>query len=111
MVAVAAMRTARRTGAKRMAVLIPKVCEVDLNLTGHAHGVAGAILTVERDARDDGQDVPAGAKLNERRLRLRRRSNELECDRDRPDDGNRRGDGAIKRVRDVHTRYAAAVGA
>src|SRR4051794_41739157 len=66
--AIAATNTARRVVAKDMALLIPKVAEVDLELPGHLDVVPGAIDADEGDARDRRQDRGARAQLHQGRL-------------------------------------------
>src|SRR3954451_18742956 len=81
----AAARSASATAARRknvddMVLLIPEVSELDLNLSGRLHLVAGAIDPVERHLREDRQDVRAHFQLHERGLLLRDVANELEPD-------------------------------
>src|SRR5712671_3863388 len=84
-----------------MALEVPKVAERDENVTGDADVVAGAILSVERDAPDHGDQVRARDELDERRFFLRRVSHEREAERQDAVRRNRTSRCAIERVRPV----------
>src|SRR5262249_11455570 len=81
LIARMATAAARREWAEHMALLIPKVAEVDLDLAGHRDDVADAIEAPEGDAGERGQDGAARLELHERRLLLRRVPHELEAER------------------------------
>src|SRR4051794_1704064 len=75
---------ARRRYVKDMILEVPKVAELDADLSCDAHRVAHAIGPVKRHFRDGTDDVRTGPQLNERRLLLRGGSDQFKAHRQFP---------------------------
>src|SRR5438045_8644668 len=94
-----------------MALEVPKVSEIDLDLSGHAYRVAGPSRSVESDARDGHDDVRARLQLDERRLQLRGVSHDLEAELHVAAGGHSAGHRPVDRVRHVDALHVVAIGA
>src|SRR5580765_1231539 len=112
-----AMRTqanaiaARRMYVKGMTLKVPKVAELDPDLSHHGHIVANTIGAVKRHSRDDVDDVRTGLQLNQGGLELRGAPDQFEAKRDGATGRNGASERAVERVRHIDARRVAAVGA
>src|SRR5258708_512333 len=102
----AAARRASATAARRMyvdgmALEVPKITEIDRNLSRDLNLVADAVDAVEGDLRDRRDDVRTRLELHQRRLFLRDVPDDLERHRQRTARLDRAGDRSLERVRDV----------
>src|SRR3954468_18534759 len=79
--AIAATTAKRRMFVQNMILVVPKVSEIDLDLTGDADVVADAVAAVEGHPPGGDDDVRAGAKFGQRRFLLGRVAHDLEPDR------------------------------
>src|SRR5471032_295338 len=102
---------ARRIYVNDMALEIPNITELNLQLSHHADRVSRAVRPVERHLGNCRDEVRARAQLRERRLLLGDVPDELESRRQRAAGADGAGDRGVERIWHVGALHVPAVGA